>query len=171
MIKTANDFLTDIVNNGSYVDCAKQSHENWKSTKERQGWQYGQERDNKKKTNPLMVPFEDLSQEYKGQNSLTPYAVVNFFRVKTGTMSLSELENTLVDVSDGKRTDLVDQMGEYIHSHFIAVELAKGQNVKTRDDLVIYQKLDEDTKSWDTASGLEVVKYLQNQIQTYGGKK
>jgi len=159
-----DQFLTEIIEEGRYADYAKASHEIWKTTKESQGWTYGIKRDNEKKTNPLMVDFEDLSAETKGQNSLTPYAVVNFFRTEFGSASLSELETVLEQVGSGAIPKLIDKMGEYIHSHFVAAQLAKGDTVKSRDDLGIYERLSEDTRSWDTASALEVVKYLREKV-------
>ena len=74
-------FLSDLINNGRYVDWADEAHEAWRQTKASQGWSYGPERDNDKKTNPLMKPFTELPADAQGQNSLTPYAVVNFFRL------------------------------------------------------------------------------------------
>ena len=42
--------------------------------------------------------------------------------------------------------------------------MAKGETINTRDDMVVYEALDEDTKSWDTQSALEVIKFLRQEI-------
>jgi len=159
-------FLTDIVNEGTYTNCAKQAHETWKTTKESQGWVYGEKRDNEAKTNPLMVEYDELSVNIQGQNSLTPYAVVNYLRINEGEKTLAELEMILEGIIDRSDEKGIDQMSEYVHSHFIAAELAKGQTTKTRNDMIVYEGLDADTKSWDTESAIGVVKYLKEQIST-----
>lgn len=41
------------------------AHRSWLEHKERDGWVYGEEKDAKKKTHPLMIPYEDLPEEQK----------------------------------------------------------------------------------------------------------
>lgn len=161
------NFLTDIINNGGYMMCAQQAHETWMATKKAQGWDYGSSRDNEKKLNPLMRPFSELPADIQGQNSLTPYAVVNFFRIKAADTELSGLELMLDQAEIDPR--LMDQLGEYVHSHFVAAQLAKGESVKTRKDMIVYENLDDETKSWDTKSALVVIKYLKEEVKN--GKK
>ena len=38
-------------------------HEVWAETRIRQGWKYGKERDDKLKTHPCLIPYEDLPEE------------------------------------------------------------------------------------------------------------
>lgn len=157
-------FLTKFINSGHYMTWAEEAHETWRQTKIRQGWSYSPTRDNDKKTNPNMKPFADLPPEARGQNSLTPYAVANFFRVHAATRGLAELDALLAGVVEGKAPNLLEQLGEYIHSHFLAAQLAKGDTIDTRTDMVVYEALDEDTKSWDTQSALEVIKFIRQDI-------
>ena len=42
---------------------ARDEHDRWMRDKARGGWTYGPERDNERKIHPLMVPWEDLSEE------------------------------------------------------------------------------------------------------------
>jgi hypothetical protein len=157
-------FLSDLINTGRYVDWADEAHETWRQTKESQGWHYGPERDSDKKTNPMLVPFEELPAEARGQNSLTPYAVVNFFRLYAADKSLAELDALLAHILDGQQPNLLERLGEYIHSHFLAAQLAKGDTVDTRDDMIVYEALAEDTKSWDKESALEVMRQVRETI-------
>lgn len=159
-----SEFLSDLINNGRYEEWADEAHETWRSTKASQGWSYGPKRDSASKTNPNMVPFAELPAVAKGQNSLTPYAVVNFFRIFAASKSLSELDEILADIIEGRNSALLDRLGEYIHSHFLAAQLAKGETINTRNDMVVYEALDEDTKSWDTQSALEVIRFLRQEI-------
>jgi voltage-gated potassium channel Kch len=46
---------------------AKMEHERWMDERQHEGWTYGP-RDIEKKTNPLLVPWERLSEEIKGLN-------------------------------------------------------------------------------------------------------
>lgn len=160
----AHQFLSGIVNNGGYVDYARQAHEAWRATKESQGWAYGPKRDDEEKTNPLMVPFDELPDDIKGQNGLTPYAVVNFLRINLNGRSLQDLDEALATIAEGESPTLTEQMGEYVHSHFVAAQLAKGESTATRKDMVAYEELDEETKSWDIQSALAVIEYLRELI-------
>ncbi len=164
MSREAYQFLTRIINNGHYMDWADEAHETWRQTKIRQGWNYGLTRDDDKKTNPNMKPFADLPPEARGQSSLTPYAVANFFRVHAADKSLAELDALLAAMVEGQAPALLDQLGEYVHSHFLAAQLAKGDTIDTRPDMVVYEALDEDTKSWDTQSALEVIKLIRQEF-------
>lgn len=44
---------------------SKNVHEVWAETRLKQGWTYGEQRDDKKKTHPCLVPYEDLPEEEK----------------------------------------------------------------------------------------------------------
>ena len=164
MSHEAYQFLTRIINSGHYMTWADEAHETWRQTKIRQGWRYGPTRDNDKKINPNMKPFADLTPADRGQSSLTPYVVVNFWRVYAADKTLAELDAILVAVLVGQEPALLGQLGEYIHSHFLAAQLAKGDTIDTRPDMVVYEALDEDTKSWDTQSALEVIRFIRQEI-------
>lgn len=40
-------------------------HDVWAETRIKQGWKYGEQRDDNKKTHPCLVPYEDLPEEEK----------------------------------------------------------------------------------------------------------
>ena len=44
---------------------AKNVHEVWAETRIVQGWSYGEERDDAKKTHPCLIPYEELPEEEK----------------------------------------------------------------------------------------------------------
>ena len=44
---------------------AENVHENWSKQKISQGWQFGETLDDKLKTTPLLVPYANLTDEYK----------------------------------------------------------------------------------------------------------
>lgn len=44
---------------------AKNVHEVWAETRMRQGWTYGEQRDDEKKHHPCLVAYEELSEEEK----------------------------------------------------------------------------------------------------------
>ena len=44
---------------------SKNVHEVWSETRIQQGWTYGEQRDDKKKTHPCLVPYEELPEEEK----------------------------------------------------------------------------------------------------------
>ncbi|MBQ8145623.1 MAG: Ryanodine receptor Ryr [Clostridia bacterium] len=43
-------------------EIAKNVHENWALSRINEGWTLGDERDDKKKTTPCLVPYEDLPE-------------------------------------------------------------------------------------------------------------
>jgi len=161
----AKEFLDDLVNRGAYQVCAKEAHEAWRRTKEAQGWVYGSERDAARKTNPLMVDFEQLPADTQGQSSLTPYAVVNYFRVEHGECTLPELDHLLEQTIAGEQPQLLERVGEYVHSHFLAGQLTRGATVHTRDDMCTYEALTPDQRSWDTEMAKSVMTYLRRVIK------
>ena len=46
-------------------EMAKNVHEVWAETRIRQGWKYGRQRDDEKKTHPCLVPYSELPEEEK----------------------------------------------------------------------------------------------------------
>ncbi len=44
---------------------AENAHEIWAEGRQREGWTYGPQRDDKKKQNPCMVPYKELSESEK----------------------------------------------------------------------------------------------------------
>ena len=44
---------------------AKNVHEVWAETRIKQGWKYGEQRNDELKTHPCLVPYEDLPEEEK----------------------------------------------------------------------------------------------------------
>lgn len=167
----AYEFLTEFINLGRYEDCASQAHTRWLKTKLSQGWTFGEERDGDAKRHPLMLPFEELPHHIQGLNSLTPYAVANFFRnsCKDRHMPLADLSQRLRQILDDEDEATLDEIGEYVHSHFITRLLAEGETTRTRRDMVVYQDLDDETKSWDIQVALESMEFLHNEVNKYLG--
>ena len=50
---------------------AKNVHENWSAARIADGWKYGPTRNDKLKTNPCLVPFDDLTDEEKEYDRLS----------------------------------------------------------------------------------------------------
>lgn len=46
-------------------DIAKNVHEVWSAGRMKDGWTYGEERDDAEKKHPCLVPYEELSEEEK----------------------------------------------------------------------------------------------------------
>ena len=44
---------------------SKNVHEVWSETRIKQGWTYGEQRNDELKTHPCLVPYEELSEEEK----------------------------------------------------------------------------------------------------------
>ena len=50
---------------------AENVHENWAANRIADGWIYGENRDNEKKTTPCLVPYSELSDEEKEYDRVT----------------------------------------------------------------------------------------------------
>jgi hypothetical protein len=160
MSKQAYQFLTDFINHADYETVAEDAHNAWLEIKTSQGWRYGRRRNARKKRHPLMKAFNQLPAQARSINNLTPYAVANFFRTNFGEYSFAEFTQLLRQLLEGQHPATMQQLSEYVHSHFIATQFAQGETPKSRKDMIVYEDLDADTKSWDTHIALEVVRQL-----------
>jgi hypothetical protein len=166
MKKTSYDFLTQFINEGKYKECAEMAHNKWLKEKKNQGWTYGEKRDEAAKTNPILVSYDHLPPHMKSANNTTPYAVANFFRTKLGKEhALDDLEVLFEELLEIKHKELLAELSEYIHSHFIITLISQGESTQSRQDMVVFEDLDNDTKSWDTHIALEVIRFLLDLIR------
>ena len=46
-------------------EMSKNVHEVWAETRIKQGWKYGEQRNDERKTHPCLIPYEELSEEEK----------------------------------------------------------------------------------------------------------
>ena len=57
---------------------AKHVHDVWMAQRMADGWVYGKERDDKKKTHPCIVPYEDLPESEKEYDRNTSLETISF---------------------------------------------------------------------------------------------
>lgn len=57
---------------------ARNVHEEWAAGRIAQGWVYGTERNDKLKTTPCLVPYEELSDEEKEYDRTTAISTLKF---------------------------------------------------------------------------------------------
>ena len=62
---------------------AKNTHENWAKSKIEDGWVYGQELDDAKKTHPCLIEYEKLSEEDKDYDRTTAMEAIKLL-IKNG---------------------------------------------------------------------------------------
>jgi hypothetical protein len=55
---------------------ARNTHENWARRRMAEGWSFGPERDDRKKTHPSLVPYEDLPESEKEYDRATAMETV-----------------------------------------------------------------------------------------------
>lgn len=60
-----NDIVLPTELNSLIEEMSKNVHEVWAETRISQGWTYGEQRDDKMKKHPCLVPYEELSEEEK----------------------------------------------------------------------------------------------------------
>lgn len=59
-------------------EMAKNVHEVWAESRISQGWVYGEQRDDEKKTHPCLVPYEELPEEEKEYDRNTAISTLKF---------------------------------------------------------------------------------------------
>jgi hypothetical protein len=70
-----------VIDQGKYLELctawAKRQHETWMNDRVAQGWRYGTEMSFQGKTNPLLLPFEQLPPQYRTPNLEEPQALLD----------------------------------------------------------------------------------------------
>lgn len=168
MSSSAYRFLSDFINQGRYSEIASQAHAAWREEKERQGWVYGRRRSDEKKTHPFLKPFDELTKWQQIGNNLSAYATVNYFRTRFEKLSLPGLILVFDDLLAGERAEMMEELGEYVHSHFTASLIARQQTLAERPDMVVYEDLDEDVQELDLVIARATLRYLKDVIEQEG---
>ncbi len=78
-----NDITLDKSLNELMEKMAKNTHENWAKQRISQGWTYGEKRDDKTKTHPCLIPYEDLPEQEKEYDRITSQETLKFI-IKSG---------------------------------------------------------------------------------------
>lgn len=60
-----NDVVLPVELEELVEEMSKNVHEVWAETRIKQGWTYGEQRNDELKTHPCLVPYEDLPEEEK----------------------------------------------------------------------------------------------------------
>ncbi len=68
---------TCVYNNIDIETLANEVHIVWMKGQEKSGWRYGEQRDDKIKVSPCMVPYEELTEEEKEKDRITARAVID----------------------------------------------------------------------------------------------
>lgn len=68
-------------------EMAKNVHEVWAETRIKQGWTYGEQRNDELKTHPCLVPYEDLPEEEKVYDRNTSIDTLKFILKEGFTIS------------------------------------------------------------------------------------
>lgn len=71
-------FLTDITVSDKLLEkLAEQVHITWMNQRVKDGWTYGQTRNDEKKLTPCIVPYKDLPEIEKEYDRITARTVIN----------------------------------------------------------------------------------------------
>ena len=169
MVSGAKTFLNKLINDEEYIAYAQAAHQAWKEAKERDGWQFGPQRDKEKKTNPLLVSYDDLPEKHKHLNKLSPYSVINFLRTEVveEDTGIKEFKDYLDEMLEGTQADQMEALAEYIHSHFVSGLIAQGEDTDSRTDMRTFDELDKATKNWNTDISISILKHLKDLLDDY----
>lgn len=76
--------LSDIVISDELLELkefiARNVHEAWAQSRMSQGWHYGTQRDDSKRTHPCLVPYEMLSEEEKDYDRQTAFETLKLIQ-------------------------------------------------------------------------------------------
>ena len=81
-------------------EMAKNVHEVWAETRIKQGWTYGEQRNDELKTHPCLVPYEDLPEEEKVYDRNTSIDTLKFILKEGFTISKWSFWSNVESVSD-----------------------------------------------------------------------
>lgn len=59
-------------------ELARNVHESWAKKRMAQGWTWGEERNDKKRTHPCLVPYDELSEEEREYDRMTSQETLRF---------------------------------------------------------------------------------------------
>lgn len=71
------DGLTDIAE-----QLGKHIHETWAKRRIAEGWKYGEERNDKRKEHPCLIPYEELPENEKEYDRNTAFETIRFLLSK-----------------------------------------------------------------------------------------
>ncbi|MDR2916583.1 MAG: Ryanodine receptor Ryr [Tannerella sp.] len=60
----------------------KQIHETWAQQRIAEGWKYGEERNDKRKEHPCLIPYEELPENEKEYDRNTAFETIRFLLSK-----------------------------------------------------------------------------------------
>jgi hypothetical protein len=140
---------------------AKNTHEVWAQQRMAEGWQYGAERDDKKKLHPCLVPYEDLPENEKEYDSRTAMEAIrlivtcgyeiNRAELPKPNFHIIENENCILWTSN-KELPPIDYFSKISGGCFLMLDA----NVLRRSGAMISTRV-----SWER-SATELVWQLQN---------
>lgn len=68
-------------------EMARNVHENWAFARIKEGWRLGPERNDKEKTHPCLVPYDQLPEEEKEYDRITSIETLRFILSKGFTIN------------------------------------------------------------------------------------
>ena len=74
---------------------SKNVHEVWAETRIKQGWKYGEQRNDELKTHPCIVPYEDLPEEEKEYDRNTSIGTLKLIIIISCVSVISYLSSAL----------------------------------------------------------------------------
>jgi hypothetical protein len=132
---------------------AQAAHQVYCAGKERDGWKYGSEKSEEKKTHPLLVPYDELPEIYKESNRVT---------VRTIPQKLAAAGYVMIPARSNERPltfpgEDLEKLARFEHELWMADKLASGftlgtptpDDPKRNEYLVPWEKVPEEIKRID----------------------
>jgi hypothetical protein len=119
---------------------ARMEHERWCREQRLQGYCYGEHKDLVCKTHPLLIPFEQLSDEAKQYNIESIYAI---------PWVLQELGFEVYRLKEAQELAdpyLLEKLARLIHQNYVKERTAEGQTAAVNPLLVDFDELPDDIK-------------------------
>jgi RyR domain-containing protein len=144
---------------GEVEELARREHEHWQAERKESGWTYGQQRNDRRKVHPLLVPWERLSESDRSRNrAIVRARPLLFDRVleREGLQIVrlaadAAQEHPAPTIPAWLTPELVERLARTVHQRYLDERLANGIELGSRPAMRPWEELTEDTRETNRA--------------------
>jgi hypothetical protein len=144
---------------GEVEELARREHEHWQAERKESGWTYGRARNDRRKVHPLLVSWEQLSEEDRSRNRAIVRARPLLFDKVLEREGL-QIVRLAADATQEQRAptvplwltdDLIDRLARTVHQRYLDERLARGIELGSRPAMQPWEEISEDTRESNRA--------------------
>jgi hypothetical protein len=154
-IPNGKEPLTPDISDDEVKKLARREHDRWSRDQELQGFVLGPERDPVKKTNPYLVPFEELPPHVQQYDIQAIYAIPLI--LKTLGYEIYRMK----EVEELEDPELIQRLARAIHGAYCEERKREGDNAENNPSMVDYELLSEDLRRANLDNAAAIPRKLQ----------